>query len=445
MPTRPANILMLAIDSLRRDHMSCYGYPRLTTPHMDRIASRGVLFENSFSAYIPTTPGYSSMLTGRDVFSTGQVGLTPHSPLHSDQPTLPEVLREAGYGSLCIGFGDWYRGFDKYADYEAWVSWEDRPARKAENLNAIALPALDEMAKSGQPFLLFMRHMDPHSPYLPPAPFDRMFYTKDPCDPAVNTIQPVWDFKPFADFFKSWMPPGITDIDYVTAAYDGEVAYMDACIAQLFNRLEELGIADNTLIMINSDHGETLNDHGIYFDHHGLYEATLRVPLIFCWPGHLPEGRRLQQYTLLQDHMPTLLDIVGLKKQAKQLKLDGRSLLPFIRGEEQRLISEFYITECTWMRKRGWRTPQWKFFEALEPDFHNKPPMELYNLIEDPEEGNNLAAKEPALVKYFQNRIQKWVAKRTKETGKSDPILDYEIGTDKYIGGIATAKNLQKR
>lgn len=444
MPSRPMNILYIAVDSLRSDHMSCYGYRRLTTPHIDRLAARGVLFENSLSAYIPTTPGYSSMLTGRDVMATGMVSLRAKGPLDTSQPTLPEILREHGYVSACVGFdGGFYRGFDKYAQYQAWVSWEDRPARKAENLNEAALPLLEEMA--GQPFLLFLRHMDPHSPYLAPPPFDKMFYSKDPCQPGNKSMDPVFNFKPFADFHRSWMPPGITDIEYAVAAYDSELAYMDACIARIFTRLQELRLADTTLIIVTSDHGETLNQHDCHFDHHGLYEPTLRVPLIFHAPGFLPEGLRLPYYTLLQDQLPTILDILGAKKSLKSVEFDGHSLLPLMRGEGKQIRSEFYISECTWMRKRGWRTPQWKFFEALEPDFHNKPPVELYNLVEDPLELKNLARREPSMVQVLRDRMMRWVEKRVKETGKEDPILGYQLGTDLHIGSIATAKKLQAR
>jgi arylsulfatase A-like enzyme len=97
------------------------------------------------------------------------------------------------------------------------------------------------------------------------------------------------------------------------------------------------------------------------------------------------------------------------------------------------------------MRKRGWRTPEWKLIEALEPDFHGKPPVELYNLMVDPLELNNLAKRQPQVVEFLRARMMAWVERRIKETGKPDPILAYEIGTDKYIGSIATAKKLQNR
>ena len=446
MPKRSPNIVMFAIDSIRRDHMSCYGYPRLTTPYMDRLAAGGTLFENAFSAYIPTTPAYSSMLTGCDVISHQQPSLRPNCPLPKDRPTLPEVLRKAGYNTTCVGFGgEFYRGFNKYLNFEGWVSYENRPARKAENLNAVTIPELERLSRSKKPFLLFLRHLDPHAPYLPPAPYDSMFYSKNPCAKGNKSMKPVFAFKPFADFLASWMPPGITDKDYVIAQYDGEIAYMDACIQRLITRLEELGVMEDTLIVITGDHGETLYDHECFFDHHGLYEPMLVVPLVYYWPGKVPAGVRSNAYTLHEDLMPTILDLCGLKRFAKGTKFDGQSNVRFMTDTVNTHRSEFYISECTWMRKQGWRTPIWKFWDALEPDFHGKPPVELYNLVEDPEEANNLADKEPKMVELLRGRMNAWLKKRERRTGKKSNIMNYHLGTDLHIGSIAKAKKLQAR
>ena len=192
------NLLVFAIDSLRADHMSAYGYNRLTTPYADRLAQRGVLFENHYSAYIPTTPAYSTILTGRDVMAHEMVALSPKGPIDPIIKTLPEVLREAGgYASIRVGFsGDFFRGFDRFVTYdEGWLAWQDRPARKAESLNAVAIPAMEELIQNGSPWLLFVRHMDPHAPYLPPAPYDTMFYGSNPADPNIpDTMGPVRDF-----------------------------------------------------------------------------------------------------------------------------------------------------------------------------------------------------------------------------------------------------------
>ena len=253
---RPPNVLLMGIDSLRADHMSCHGYHRLTTPHIDRFAAEGTLFEQTYSAYIPTTSAYAAMLTGMDVFSTQVVALRHKGPLTSRVKTLAEVLKDAGYNTTCVGFtgNPSSRGFDTYLDYAGWGSWNEGRSPKAQNLNRVAIPELDRLVALREPFFLFLRHMDPHAPYLPPEPYERMFYHGNECDPRNKSMEPVMSFKPFRDFFASWMPPGITDKEYIIAQYDGAIAYMDASIQTIFTALAAHNLLDDTLIVINSDH-----------------------------------------------------------------------------------------------------------------------------------------------------------------------------------------------
>jgi arylsulfatase A-like enzyme len=195
---------------------------------------------------------------------------------------------------------------------------------------------------------------------------------------------------------------------------------MDACIASIFQALHSLGIEEETLVVIDSDHGETHYDHECWFDHHGLYDCTIRIPLIFVYPGKVPAGRRFSDYVQMKDIMPTILDLLGVKSR---IKFDGRSLLPLMRGKPRPQEPEFYITEATWMRKHGWRTPEWKLIQAIEPDFHFKPQIELYNLIVDPEENHNVAKAEPGVVTMLQARMNAHIERRTKQTGRTNPML----------------------
>lgn len=419
--SKKPNLLLLGIDSLRADHMSLYGYKRLTTPHMDKFAEGGVVLEHAFSPSIPTTPGYSSMLTGMDCFGTDVVALRHKGPLGSHVVTLAEVLERNGYNTTCIGFtgNPASRGFQKYIDYSGWGSFEEGRSHKAENLNNVAIPELKRLAQDDKPFFLFLRHMDPHSPYLPPRPFERIFYDGDEFDPNNDSLKPVYEFKPFADYFVSWFPPGCTDKEYIIAQYDGAVAYMDACIQNIFAAIEALGIEEETLVVITSDHGETLHDHDCYYDHHGLYDCTLTVPLVLKYPGKVPAGKRYSDYCQLKDIMPTVLELMEIDTG---INFDGRSLVPLMKGEWCIPEPEFYITECTWMRKHGWRTPEWKLIVALEPDFHFKPEIELYNLIKDPGENENVAEKEPEVVAMLKARMEAYIQKREKETGRTNPM-----------------------
>ena len=145
------------------------------------------------------------------------------------------------------------------------------------------------------------------------------------------------------------------------------------------------------------------------------------MPTILRYPGKVPVGKRVKGFNRLQDLMPTLMDLAEIETG---IAFDGKSLVPMMKGEVASYDSEFYITECTWMRKHGWRTPQWKLILALEPDFHFKPPVELYNLIEDPLETNNLAESNPDLVALLKGRMDAWIERRTRETGLPLPILN---------------------
>jgi arylsulfatase A-like enzyme len=459
-PQKPLNVILLGIDSLRADHLSSYGYNRLTTPHLDRLATQGVLFERNYSAHVPTTSAYASMLSGQDCFSTTVVALRHRGGLPDHIETLPEILKTQGYNTSCVGFtgNPSSRGFDEYLDYPSWGNWAAGRSPKAEKLNEVALPELERLASQKDPFFLFLRHMDPHAPYLPPGPFERMFYSGDEFDSSNRSMEPVWGFKPFCDFFADWMPPGLTDADYVTAQYDGAVAYMDAAIQRLLTRVDELGLADNTLIVVNGDHGETLYEHECWFDHHGMYDNVLHVPLILRLPGKLPAGQRVSGYSLHQDLVPTILELAGLKRKVK-IDFDGQSLLPLVDGKRASNYSDFYITECTWMRKHGWRTPEWKLMVALEPDFHFKPEVELYNLVEDPEENRNLAKREPGIVAMLRQRMDAHVQRRERETGRTNPMFTnlnwhgsshegaFESSQEAYdtmhIGSVGAANKLQ--
>ncbi|MAE18745.1 sulfatase [Candidatus Poribacteria bacterium] len=421
MATQP-NILLFGIDSLLATHMSCYGYHRLTTPYIDRFAESGTLFERTYCPHVPTTSAYASMLTGLDVFSTQVVALRHKGGLRPEVKTLAEILHDEGYDTTCIGFSGnpSSRGFDNYMDYKAsWGSWDAGRSPKAQSLNEVAIPELERMAGQDQPFFLFLRHMDPHSPYLPPAPYERMFYHGNECDPDNRSMDPVMAFKPFCDYFATWMPPGITDKDYIIAQYDGAIAYMDACIQSIFNALEAMGIQDETIVILNGDHGETLYDHECWFDHHGIYDVTLHVPLIIRYPGNIPAGQRVPGFNQHKDLVPTILELAEIDAG---INFDGRSLIPMINNEVTSHESEIYLTECTWMRKHGWRTPEWKLIRALEPDFHFKPSVELYNLIHDPDENDNLADTHPDGVELLTARMNAWIAKREAETGLENPI-----------------------
>lgn len=457
MPHKP-NILFFGIDSLRSDLTSLYGYSKKTTPHIEKFLEKdSIVFDKMFSPSIPTTPGYASMLSGMDCFGTDVVALRHQGGIREDLVSLPDVLAANGYNTTNIGYG--FKGFQTNLNYPiSWGAWESGRSAKAESINTVAVPELERLAKEDKPFFLFLRHMDPHSPYLPPQPFERMFYSGNEFDPENKSLEPVYNFVPFRDYFYTWFPPGCTDSEYINAQYEGAIAYMDSCISIILNKLEYLGIADNTIVVFTSDHGETLYDHDCYFDHHSMYDNCLTVPLAIKYPKGCKKYFRncdhRKEYAQTKDIMPTLLALAGIETD---INFNGRNLLDVIDGKAPQ-EPEFYITEATWMRKHGWRTPEWKLMVALEPDFHFKPPVELYNLVEDPREYNNLADKEPEIVKLLTDRMLAHIAKREAETGRTAPIYtnlnwngfghpfasSEEAYNSLHIGDPEAAKKLQE-
>lgn len=458
---RQPNLIIFGVDTLRADHLSLYGYPRQTSPHLDAFGQEGAVFLQHFSPSIPTTPGYASMFTGKDCFGTGVVALRHKGDLASGTRTLAEVLKANGYRSLCVGFENnpAVRGFDRYLQYEAWhPDSKSGRAPKAEALSQVVLPELEQLAKGPEPFFLFMRHMDPHAPYLPPHPFDRLFYHGNERDPNNHSLDAVYDFRPFADFFRSWFPEGVTDSEYIDAQYDGAIAYLDLNLAVLFEALRRLNVYQDSVVVVTSDHGESLLEHDCYYDHHGLYDCTLRVPLMIRYLPKVPAGIRCQAPSEAKDVMPTLLDLMGV--QAPNGPLDGHSLVPRLNGQRQDLNQGLglYLTEATWMRKHGWRTAEWKLIEALEPDFHFKPAVELYDLVHDPGEMVNVADHRPDMVDALRAEMHAHIQRREQETARPSPIhaahdwhgLDrgpFSTSEEAYrtlhIGSITAARQIQ--
>ncbi len=428
------NILLVDIDTLRADHLGCYGCSRMTSPHIDAMARQGTTFLDMVAPHIPTQPSHTSMFTGHDVISHQIVA---HGGKVEPDPAikmLAEILSERGYFTAAAdNMGRWFeRGFHDYRRY-SWESKGIEPVRKAEAVNDVALPLLNDCAAQEKPFFLFVHYWDPHTPYLPPPPFHRMFYEGNEKDPANSSIEPVFADPQLGGYFKNWLPE-VTDIAFPMAQYDAEIAYADLAVAHLLTRLAELGLERETLVMLTSDHGETMDEHGCYFDHHGLYDANLCAPLIVRCPATVPTGQRLRGMVATYDIPPTILDYLALGDQIARHGMCGRSVKPLIDHGSHKGNYEFlYVTECTWMRKHGVRTSDWKYIEALEPDYLNLPPVELYHLHEKPvKEATNLVDERDDVVKDLNGILADWVERRPAEVGKPNPIMEQPVSLLKH-------------
>jgi arylsulfatase A-like enzyme len=320
------NILVIVVDTLRADHVSGYGYERPTTPNLDRIAQQGVLFESAFSTSSWTEPSHASMLTGRYLY---EHGADLYKRLDDRYPTIAEALQARGYRTavfsanfrvFCrrLGFG---RGFHHFEDYyrspdnivinsfygrmvEAYLlhygfGLEDEIGRRwADAINRAALGWIDRDQE--RPFFVFINYYDVHDPYVPPQPYRNMFSQMENPGGLVNSYWGV-------DHIYVPMTPD--QLQGEIDAYDGAIAYVDHHIDQLMDELEARGLAENTLVVITSDHGESFGEHGLLQHTNSLYREVIHVPLIIWWPGHVPEGVRVDESVTIAALPATLLDL----------------------------------------------------------------------------------------------------------------------------------------
>lgn len=430
--------MLIVCDTLRADHLGCYGSVRPTSPWIDRLASEGVRFSTVRSPHIPTQPAHTTLFSGRDVFAHGVVAHGGRVEPPTTLDWLPELFRRQGAVTAAAdSIGRWMpRGFDLYASYRLTAS-PDGFWRKSEAVLAAAegvVGRLGAAAGEGRPFFGFFHFWDPHTPYCPPPPHHRLFYSGDERRAGEHGLDALWAFSPFADYFQGWMP-GVTDRAYPRAQYAASVRALDQGVERLFGLLQAAGCLQDTLVVLTADHGEELGEHGVWFDHHGLYETNLRVPLILWAPGRLPAGQVVEDPVTLLDLAPTMLGAGGIPVPPG---LPGRDLhLVLRRGLAPH--GPLYCTECTWQKKRAWIDGRYKLISALEPDFHGGPDLELYDLREDPGETANLAALRPGTTAELLAAMQGHIRRRLQETGTGADPLQAQPVSSRRIGAPSGA------
>jgi arylsulfatase A-like enzyme/Tfp pilus assembly protein PilF len=378
------NVILITIDTLRSDRVSCYGSDLVDTPNIDSFASEGVLFSNAASTVPFTLPAHSSILTG--LYPPGHgvrenVGYT----LDASIPTLAEVLSNGGWSTAGFvsafvldrrwGIG---RGFDHYFD-DFDLKDFDTPnlssvQRSGDVTIAESIQWLDGRPQDS-PFFLWLHLYDPHDPYTPPEPF------------------------------KSQHPQ---------RPYDGEVAYTDSLIGDFRRALEERGLLSSSLVILTSDHGEGLGDHGEAMHGFFIYDTTIHVSLIVRPPAAADAGRVVDSAVSHVDIFPTILDAVGLNAPDR---VHGQSLLPAILGEDlgpdRSVYSEslYPLLHYGWAPLRSLRTGSRKLISAPRP--------EVYDIVLDRREERNLSYEEPGVRSQLEESLADL---RTKiETGGPAP------------------------
>ncbi|MGH7894412.1 MAG: sulfatase, partial [Candidatus Binatia bacterium] len=319
-PYRP-NVVLVSIDTLRADRLGTYGSKRPTSPVLDRrLAAEGVVFEQAFSHSPKTTPSHMTMLTSlyESVHGVGLWAREAAPVLNPRVHTLAEILKNAGYATAAFTAGahmhrerGFVQGFDAY--------------KHGEQLHR-ALTFLD--AHQRRPFFLFFHTYEVHDPYVPPAAVADSL-AADPVPAISEAVARIragvsgWG-KAHKVFWGAVDAGDPRAVRYVSDLYDAGIAQMDGTtLPALLDRLDALGLADDTLVIFTSDHGEAFQEHGRFL-HDDLAPETLHVPLVVRLPGRLPAGRRVREPVGLVDLLPTVLDLLSLPVPAQA---QGRSLV----------------------------------------------------------------------------------------------------------------------
>ncbi len=410
-------VLTISLDTLRADRV--FGPDRQPglTPNLDRIAAEGASFTRAFATDIPTTPSHTALFTGRFGVDNGIVShFYPRSQLAEDVPWLPTMFHHAGYRTGAVdhlfAMKDWFiRGYDDY------MAPPGRSRSPGVIINNLAFPWLTDHAD--QDLFLFLHYWDAHIPYVPPSPF-REAFTSESVGRFDRLTEQQLRSRPTYPLFKRNHYDHldtIPNVEYIADLYDAEVAYLDYEIGRLFDHLQELGDASDTVVVLFGDHGENMTEHDHWFDHAGLYDSVVHVPLIIWAPGRVPSIQSDAMVALV-DVLPTVAELTGLQVPNE---IAGRSLLPLINGATFSHRFEVPLSECTWQAKRGLRTDHWKYIRCYHPGVYPRAEDELYDLVEDVDEQSNVADRYPELVASFSSRLDAWLAEQLK--ARPDPML----------------------
>ncbi|MDP8218147.1 MAG: sulfatase-like hydrolase/transferase [Candidatus Theseobacter exili] len=384
------NVLFIIVDTLRSDHLGCYGYDKIKTPNIDSLAEKGILFKDTLSQVPLTFPSHCSLFTStypqyNEVRDNGTY------ILDESAVTLAERLKDYGYKTAA--FVSTFvlnkhlkldQGFDVYDDDTD--SKERRKKKKVVRMiegertaSEVTQKALEWLKlNKDDRFFLWVHYYDPHTIYEPPSPYKEI---------------------------------------YKDNLYDGEIAYTDEYIGKLLAEFKNLGLEKDTLIVFAADHGEGLGQHDESGHAVFIYDSTLKVPLIFSWPGVIPEGKTVESQVRLVDVMPTILDLLHIKKNRE---IQGKSLIKLIVKKIRSLNliaygeSLYAHLRYNWSPLHSLRTEEWKYIKSPQP--------ELYNIREDPLELVNLAEDKPGILKKMDRALEKFLKKTSAPESKETKV-----------------------
>ena len=428
---RPPNILFIFMDDMGWTDGGCFGSDLYRTPNIDKLRSQGKLFTQAYACAPICSPSRAGFMTGRhparlgltDVYSVSkertpryypliEPQLTPDIPL--EEMMIPEMLKEKGYKSIQIG--KWHLGgykhpfYPKDQGFDEEYSVNKNPIEKGDykGINAYTEKAIDFMRRNKEgPFFVYLAHLAPHHPYEAPEELIEAYAKR--IKPGMNHSMPI---------------------------YGATMELVDDSVGRLMEALEELGIADNTIVIFTSDNGGRVanvdyrpptSNAPLRLGKHTLYEGGIRVPMIVRWPGHVPANSTDHEVTTNLDFFPTFAEIAGIGRASLPEVLDGISIADRIRGtpakegsdsSKERTLFWYYPhfnNGPTWGERTmppncrpvaAVRKGDWKLLEWLE----DPKAVELYNLAEDPSEITNMAPFMPEKVAELREEMKQWEA-----------------------------------
>ncbi len=415
------NVFLITVDTLRADHLGCYGYPRDTSPTLDLLAQRSVRFDQAMVQWPKTGPSLCSMLSSTYGHTSGVLRFTGKRPVPQTMEMLPEILHDAGYQTFGVVTNPsvasslhFDQGFDVYD--ENYGSYFDL----AKHTSRASIEALENRDPT-KPFFLWVHYLDPHGKYQPPnrwlEPFvgDELYKADSrpsvPLSPFVRgeTKHPR---SPIGEIgHRSYLPDLIHVRDYV-ARYDGEIRYLDDWIGYLFEWIQGQGLLEDSIVIFTADHGESLGDHNYYFNHGRFpYDACTRVPLLLYHP-ELP-ARVVEEPVALLDLAPTLVDMLGL---APGWQFEGQSLAGALRDPGRHAIDRPVFTGSSPIERFtvAVRQGRYKLIKISDPELAEiltNEPYELYDIEADPAETVNLFRQLPEVARHLQALLDPFVDK----------------------------------
>ncbi len=413
------NVVLITVESVRADHVGCYGFSQPTTPHLDDLAREGTVFENAHAVTSWTLSSHATLFTG--LYPSAHQVQRPRDRLGDSYTTLAEVLREDGYQTAGFVSGPFLRkphnldqGFEIY---------DDSPSSETQETahGDITNPAIEQLLSrfltdgrdKARPFFLFAYLWDPHYDYLPPAPYDTLFTPGDAEPFDVTRFEQNGLIRP-------GMTPGA--LDYLVSQYDGEIRCTDDLLGRLFDLLRGEGLWENTLVIVTADHGEEFFDHGEKGHKNNLYTESVHVPLVIKWPGDIPP-RRDGRLAGLIDLYPTVAEAAGIPLSSD---IQGKSLLGPPRGPDDPLFFELITTFYGISSPGGPSFRSEKFWAVLEGRYKMiSTPAKRANLLfdvkDDPGEKNDIGADREEVLEKMLGLLTPWQSKMQRGAKKHGP------------------------